>query len=138
MDSPGCLEVENQSIEIYKDMFVFRAYCVLGDVPIKFLLSLELFDEVDKPNSNWELSSVGRFQVTLRKKESPRYWDTLLKEGVTKPLNMQIWWEMRQKFEEEVQTYVDELEEKETAKQEQEYKKKKNKKGKKKQKKDEF
>lgn len=123
-DSPGCLEVKNESVEIYKSLLVFKAYCVLGDVPIKFVLSLDLFDEVAREESIQKFGSVGRYQLTLKKKTAPMYWTRLLRNSDDNPHNMQVWWEMRSKFEDELQKYLDEDEENETRRQEEEIEKK--------------
>ena len=41
------------------------------------------------------------------------YWDKLLKDGVDKPQNMKVWFEMREKFIDQIQTYIDDDEEEE-------------------------
>lgn len=112
-DSPGCLEIKNQSIEIYKNMFYFKGYCVLGDVPIKFELNLELFADVNKEESSWDSSSVGRFQLTLKKNIPQMYWDRLLRDPNEKPNNMKVWFEMQAKFEDEIRSYMEEDDEEE-------------------------
>ena len=112
-DSPGCLEVKNESVEIYKNLVVFKAYCVLGDVPIKFNLALEMWQEISKEESTFGFGSVGRYHVTLKKLQSGMYWDKLLREGVEKPHNLKVWFEMREKFIDQIQTYIDDDEEEE-------------------------
>jgi hypothetical protein len=105
-DSPGCLEVKNENIDINGNIVIFTAYCVQADIPIKFKLKLELFDEVSKEESTSQLSSVGRFMVNLKKSVRPKYWKNLLKPGVEAPPNMKVWWEMRGKFEKELEEYI--------------------------------
>lgn len=112
-DSPGCLEIKNHSIEIYKNMFYFKGYCVIGDIPIKFELNLELFQDVNKDESIWDFSSVGRFVVTLKKQMPNMYWDRLLRDQNEHVQNMKVWFEMRNKFEEELKSYMEEDEEEE-------------------------
>lgn len=123
-DSPGCLEIKNQSIEIYKNMFYFKGYCVLGDIPIKFELNLELFQDVNKEESTWDFSSVGRFHVTLKKQMANMYWDRLLRDPNEHPSNMKVWFEMRSKFEDQLQSYMDEDDEAEFKKQTEEIERK--------------
>lgn len=112
-DSPGCLEVKNESVDIYKNLVVFKAYCVLGDVPIKFTLPLELWQEVNHEESTHGFGSVGRYQFNLKKRTGGMYWDRLLKDGVEKPHNMKVWFEMREKFIDQIQQYIDDDEEEE-------------------------
>jgi hypothetical protein len=129
-DSPGCLEVKNETVDIYKNLVVFTAYCVLGDVPIKFELNLESFADFNKEESQFFFSSVGRYQLNLRKAQTGMYWDKLLAPGVDSPPNMKVWWEMRAKYEDEIKTYMDEDDDAEFDKQVEEMQKgtKKNKK----------
>jgi len=110
-DSPGCLEVKNESVEIYKNLVVFKAYCVLGDVPIKFNLPIELWQEVSREESTFGFGSVGRYHVTLKKLTGGMYWDKLLKDGSDVPKNMKVWWEMREKYIDQIQQYIDDDEE---------------------------
>jgi len=112
-DSPGCLELKSHSIEIYKNMFYFKGYCVLGDIPIRFELNLELFQDINKEESTWDFSSVGRFVVTLKKSMGNMYWDRLLKDQNERLQNMKVWFEMRNKFEDELKSYMEEDDEEE-------------------------
>jgi hypothetical protein len=112
-DSPGCLEVKNETVEIFKNLIVFQAYCVLGDVPIKFHLALDLWQDINKEESTHRFGSVGRYQLNLKKMQSGMYWDKILKDSVEKPHNMKVWWEMREKYIDQIQSYIDDDEEEE-------------------------
>ncbi len=48
--------------------------------------------------------------MVLRKKDNPKYWRTLLKEDATPPPYMKYWFEMREKFMDEIQPYIDDEE----------------------------
>jgi len=111
-DSPGCLEVKKENFEIKGNVLEFTAFCIQGDTPIKFSLTLDLFDNINKEASTLTTSSVGRNQITL-KKENPVYWNSLLKPGAEAPSNMRMWLEMREKYLEEIQKYIDEKDEEE-------------------------
>lgn len=110
-DSPGCLEVKNERVEVHKNLFVFSGHCVIGDVPIKFHLNLELWQEVSSKDIVQGFGSVGRYQVTLKKDVSGMYWDRLLKNGFEQPSNMRVWFEMKSKYADQLQTYEDDDEE---------------------------
>ena len=112
-DSPGCLEVNNQSVDIYKNIVIFKAYCVLGDVPIKFELKLNLFTDVSAEESTHGSRSVGRYQMTLKKQTPGMYWDRLLSDQTENPSNMKVWFEMREKYLDQIQQYIDDDEEEE-------------------------
>jgi len=53
-------------------------------------------------NASMEDSSVGRVFITLNKEEQPIKWRKLLAEGAQKPGNMNIWWELWEKHEKEL------------------------------------
>jgi hypothetical protein len=112
-DSPGCLEVKNQSVDIYKNIVIFNAYCVLGDVPIKFELKMNLFTDVSAEESTHGFGSVGRYQMTLKKQTPGMYWDRLLWDQTENPSNMKVWFEMREKYIDQIQQYIDDDEEEE-------------------------
>jgi hypothetical protein len=112
-DSPGCLEVKNQSVDIFQNMVIFKAYCVLGDVPIKFELKLNLFTDVSAEESTHGYGSVGRYHITLKKKTSGMYWDRLLVDPNENPSNMKVWFEMREKYMDQIKQYIDDDEEEE-------------------------
>ena len=116
-DAPGCLEVKNEEIIINSNIFTFKAYCIQviifniqGDIPIKFHLSINMLEEVIGEESTWSSSSVGRLQVTMKKKESPKYWKNLFKNSSEMPINVKFWFEMSKKFSDELQKYIDEHE----------------------------
>ena len=111
-DAPGCLDVKKEKVDVEGNVLNFTAYCIQGDTPIKFSLSLDLFEEVNQELSTFTSNSVGRYQVTLRKRESS-YWKSLLKKQAESPSNMRMWLEMREKYLEEIQKYIDETEEEE-------------------------
>lgn len=122
-DSPGCLEVKNQEVDLHANLVVFSAYCVLGDIPIKFELNLELFTDINREESTWGFGSVGRYALTLKKKTPQMYWDQLLKIGNESPSNMKVWWEMREKFASEIDKYMAEDEDEEFDRQTREHEK---------------
>jgi hypothetical protein len=122
-DSPGCLEIKDQSVELFKNMLFFKGYCVLGDIPIKFELNLEMFQNINKDESTWDFSSVGRFQLTLKKEMAGMYWDRLLKNAEENLNNMKVWFEMRAKYEDELKSYMEEDDENEFKREEEQIKK---------------
>ena len=79
-------------------------------MPIKFILNLELLNEVVKEESKFTHGSVGIFNIVLRKKESPKYWKNLVQEGSESPAYMKYWFEMREKFIDELQPFIDDQE----------------------------
>lgn len=113
-DAPGCLDVKKEKVNIEENLLSFIAYCVQGDTPIKFDLNIDLFDKVDQSLSHYNSNSVGRYQITLKKKEVS-YWKSLLNDKAESPQNMRMWIEMREKYIEDIQKYIDKNEEEENS-----------------------
>ena len=103
-DSPGCLEINNLNIEINGNNIRLIAYCISTDIPIKFDLNLNCLFDFDKEKSSFSSGSVGRYQLTLKKKEV-KYWERLLFDSKESFANMKTWYEMRNKYLEELKDY---------------------------------
>ena len=146
-DSPGCLEMKNLKVELKERSVRLVGYCVLGDVPIKMNYAVKLWDKINVKESKYFESSVGRYQFNLKKKKTDKYWKKLLDEKMTIPTNMRVWFEMKEKYQDQIEKFENEENEDnlkeimETIEQEEKKKEKKNKtktKGKKKKKKKKY
>ena len=108
-DSPGCLEIKDMKVELSEKSVKLIGYCVLGDVPIKMNYYIETFDKIDTKSSKHFVSSVGRYQFNLKKKKSNSYWKQLLIDKMKIPNNMRVWFEMKEKYQDQLSKYeVDE------------------------------
>ena len=103
-DSPGCVEVEPLSIEINGNNVRLIGYCVSTDIPIKFDLNLNCLFDFDKEKSIFSSGSVGRYQLNLKKKEN-KYWERLLFDSNENFSNMKTWYEMKNRYLEELKDY---------------------------------
>ena len=103
-DSPGCLEVNNLSINITNNSLLLNAECILGDIPIKFELDFLCLNEFDSNMSQYRPSSVGRYQLFIKKKVN-KYWERLLLNESDTPTNLRIWFEMKNKYDEQLRRY---------------------------------
>ena len=110
-DSPGCLEIKDMNIDIKNDSVKFEGYCVLGDVPIKIEFKIDTYKELNVSECKHGANSVGRYQITLKKGEKS-FWKKLLKDDAPIPQNMRIWFEMKEKYQEDLKEF-EEKEEKE-------------------------
>ena len=104
-DSPGCLEIKDMKDEINEKSIKLTGYCVLGDVPIKMNYYIETFDKIDTKSSKHFVSSVGRYQFNLKKKKSNSYWKQLLNDKMKIPNNMRVWFEMKEKYQDQLSKY---------------------------------
>ena len=103
-DSPGCLEVNNLSINITNNSLLLNAECILGDIPIKFELDFLCLNEFDSNMSQYKPGSVGRYQLFIKKKVN-KYWERLLLNESDTPTNLRIWFEMKNKYDEQLRRY---------------------------------
>ena len=103
-DSPGCIEINNLNIDINSNNIRLIAYCISTDIPIKFDLNLNCLFDFDKEKSSFSSGSVGSYQLNLKKKEV-KYWERLLFDPKESFINMKIWYEMRNKYLEELKDY---------------------------------
>jgi hypothetical protein len=124
-DSPGCLEIKDLSVKFGSNSVDLIGYCVLGDVPIKIDFHIKTWAEISKENSTHGFGSVGRYQITLKKKEAGKYWNRLLADGQSIPNNMRVWFEMKEKFEESLKEFEKDDDDEEFNKEIEEMKKKK-------------
>ena len=68
---------------------------------MKYEMNLELFGDVNVTDSYYEFSSVGRLYLNLTKANKPERWRRLLQSQDKIP-NMQIWWEIHEKHEDDL------------------------------------
>ena len=101
LDTPatlGCEPIE----PIYGTRSVlFKAEC--KDKRKTFTLNLGLFKEINHELSTWNMASVGRASITLRKLTNAT-WPRLL-SNKNKPGNMHVWWAMKEKYEKELEEW---------------------------------
>ena len=107
-DSPACLDIFDQEFRIENDghSLYHSAMCRNDKKLLKYELKLDLFGKVlDQPESTLEESSVGRVFVNLSKAEQPARWKRLLSDNNTKPNNMNIWWDIYEKHQKDLEDF---------------------------------
>ena len=74
---------------------------------LKYELRLDLYDTVSEvpEDSYMDRSSVGRVFVTMTKITYPSRWKRLLADNSVKPTNMQIWWDIFEKHEKDLDNF---------------------------------
>ncbi|GBE59109.1 CS domain-containing protein [Babesia ovata] len=104
--SPGALVVSDESLVIQGNTLKYSSMGTQSDKMKKYILELELYDDVVKSETRVSPVSMGRFTITL-KKARPAVWNTLTK-GNEKIPNQQIWWDMKDKHQIACDTFVEE------------------------------
>ena len=109
-DSPGCIEINNINVTITNNTANFIGYCILGDIPIKIDFYIETWQDIDYENSTHGFYGlVGRYQMILRKKINGMYWDKLLSDKSNYLPNMGIWFEMKEKFQDQIKKFEEQI-----------------------------
>ena len=103
-DSPGCLEVEDKKIDLKEDSLSFTGTCSLGDDHIRIDYNINFAKKINVALSKSELGAVGRYRFTLKKAERG-FWEKILKDGEEMHSNMRIWYEMKEKYQDELMGY---------------------------------
>lgn len=117
--SPGALKVKDEQVVTEKNRFQFSA--LSNDPtssPKKYIVDLTLLHNVIESETKYSFASVGKVVVTL-KKEKKKIWNRLLLSKEKNP-SMQIWWDMKEKYDPDIKKF---LKEKEKKKKEKEAKK---------------
>jgi hypothetical protein len=106
--------MKNYTTNIQSHYITFEGYCVLGDVPIKIEFDINLFKGINKDKSMFAFGSVGKGIFTLYKEEEGVYWEKLVNEGSSSVnRNMRVWFEMQEKYEEELKGIIEHKDEEE-------------------------
>ncbi|XP_952284.1 uncharacterized protein TA13150 [Theileria annulata] len=100
------LQVENEVLNVDKDRLEYSGIGTHSGKRKKYQVNLHLFNRVVGPETKVTPVSMGRFSITL-KKEIPEVWNTLNKMNEKVP-NHQIWWEMKEKYQEECDKFISE------------------------------
>jgi hypothetical protein len=109
LDAPACIDLVDQDVSITAAAVRLHATCKGKNK--RFVLELALLEPIDAGASTWSMASVGRGTLTLVK-VSPRVrWERLLQSATDKPRNMGTWWELHEKYKDEVYQQPSPLEE---------------------------
>lgn len=95
-DSPGCLELADRYVNITDTHLRVGALCTYSSHRMKYQLDVEFFAPVNASNSTYSFASKGRCSVVLPKNETAA-WSLPMKGK--KPPNLQIWWEMKERYQ---------------------------------------
>ncbi|GAW80684.1 co-chaperone p23 [Plasmodium gonderi] len=109
--SPGALKVKDEQVISKKNIFSFSAMSNdSNSVTKKYIVDLTLLHDIIESETKYNFASVGKVVVTLKKKQK-QIWSRLLSSRDKNP-NMQVWWDMKEKYHDSVQSFLKEEEEK--------------------------
>ena len=94
---------------IKNDSVKFEGYCVFGDVPIKIDFKIDTFKRLNVSDCSHGAGNFGRYQLTLKKGEKS-YRHKLLKEDSPIQPKMRVWFQMKEKYHEELKEFEEKIE----------------------------
>lgn len=101
-DSPACLETyDHQHKLLDSKTLLVEAMCKNDIKVLHYRLEVQLSDSVLEDSAKFEVQSVGRLAITLKKGQAAK-WEQLV-QGV-KPGNMVVWWDLVEKYEKELES----------------------------------
>lgn len=99
LDAPATLNVEASNVSLTEE----RLFMIASDGRKHFKLDLSFSSSVNPNASSWTMASVGRMTFSIRKAVVSTKWERLLHTSTRKPANMHMWWEMHDKYEDELE-----------------------------------
>ncbi|SCM15577.1 co-chaperone p23, putative [Plasmodium berghei] len=109
--SPGALKVKDEQIISEKNKFFFSAYSNdPNTVKKKYVVDIDLLHDIINSETKYNFASVGKVVITLKKKEK-KIWNRLLLSKEKNP-NLQVWWDMKEKYNDSVLEFLKEEEQK--------------------------
>ncbi|ETB59204.1 hypothetical protein, variant [Plasmodium yoelii 17X] len=109
--SPGALKVKDEQIVSENNKFFFSAYSNdPNTVKKKYVVDIDLLHDIINSETKYNFASVGKVVITLKKKEK-KIWNRLLLSKEKNP-NLQVWWDMKEKYNDSVLEFLKEEEQK--------------------------
>jgi hypothetical protein len=66
-DSPACLRCQIEKVEMTNSTLLMSSFGIQSHQPLRFLLNLTLFSDIDPSTSTWKEDSVGTLFFNLTK-----------------------------------------------------------------------
>jgi len=93
-ENPACLELNNLDYKFDSKKFNLKAFCILKEKPIEFIVDMKLWNVIVPKNSSFELNK-GIGTVIMSKENNKTIWENLYEDG--QDFNLKIWYEMKEK-----------------------------------------
>ena len=108
MEDPECKQSFERDVKIQDDKFRVQAYCMEGEnnIQIYDTEEVDLKKTIVSTNSNYEWRGDGKVVLTMRKENAHSFWKYLLRDTIKEAKELQIWWEMRDRYIEQLEEYM--------------------------------
>ena len=103
IDAPATLNVVAKNVTLTSDRLILQA----SNGAKNFNLDIDFMGSIIPNESSWSMASVGRMTFNIKKEQSPSKWAGLTK-GNKKLPQMHFWWEIQEKFSDELDKLGDE------------------------------
>lgn len=97
IDAPATLNVVAKNVTLTSDRLILQA----SNGAKNFNLDIDFMGSIIPNESSWSMASVGRMTFNIKKEQSPSKWAGLTK-GNKKLPQMHFWWEIQEKFSDEL------------------------------------
>lgn len=97
IDAPATLNVVAKNVTLTSDRLILLA----SNGAKNFNLDIEFMGSIVPNESSWSMASVGRMTFNIKKEQLPSKWAGLTK-GNKKLPQMHFWWEIQEKFSDEL------------------------------------
>lgn len=108
LDTPECKMSFERKVEIQDDSIRVHTYCYEGEDNIRHFDTgeLTLKRPIIAEKSSFEWRGDGKLLINLRKVNAPNFYKYLLADALKEVKEIQVWWEMRDKYIEQLEEYM--------------------------------
>lgn len=108
MDTPECKQSFEREVIIEEDRIRVQAYCYEGEDNISVFDTDEVMlkKKIIPEKSSYEWRGDGKIVINLRKENAPSFWKYLMKDPIKEAKELQTWWEMRDRYIEQLEEYM--------------------------------
>ncbi|CDW87342.1 UNKNOWN [Stylonychia lemnae] len=108
MDTPDCKQSFEREVIIEEDRIRVQAYCYESEDNIRIFDTDEVIfkKKIIPEKSTYEWRGDGKLILNLRKANAPSFWKYLLQDVKKEVKELQVWWEMRDRYIEQLEEYM--------------------------------
>ena len=98
----------DKKVELFEDSYRVTSYCYEGENAIKFYDTglIKLADKIDLEASSYKWDGE-RAVLTLGKVKKPSFQKYLMADAVQEAKEIMVWWDMRDKYIEELEEFME-------------------------------
>jgi hypothetical protein len=108
MDTPECKQSFEREVVIEEDRIRVQAFCYESEDNIRIFDTEDVIfkKKIVPEKSTYEWRGDGKVILNLKKENAPSFWKYLLQDAKKEVKDLQVWWEMRDKYIEQLEEYM--------------------------------